>query len=93
MQCSSCGHPNPAGARFCADCGHALFTPTCPACGAQTGIGQKFCSACGTPLIVAPPLGAAASGMTAAPDPRAFTPAHLAQKIRAGQGILEGERK
>jgi class 3 adenylate cyclase/tetratricopeptide (TPR) repeat protein len=93
MQCSSCGHPNPADARFCAECGHALFTPPCPACGAQTRVGQKFCSACGAALIVAPAMGAAASATATAPDLRTFTPAHLAQKIRAGQAMLEGERK
>src|SRR3989454_1303359 len=28
MSCSSCGHENPAGARFCNDCGARLATPT-----------------------------------------------------------------
>src|SRR5215471_1249795 len=56
MTCRSCGHENPAGARFCNDCGAHLAA-------------------------------------NAAPDPRAYTPHHLAEKILASQSALRGERK
>ena len=57
MSCQSCGHENPAGARFC--------------------------NACGAPLAAA----------TITPEPRAYTPRHLAEKILASQSALRGERK
>ena len=28
--CSSCGHPNPAGSRFCGDCGSSIWIPDSP---------------------------------------------------------------
>ena len=57
VRCPSCDHENPAGARFCNDCGAALAAPTIT------------------------------------PEPRAYTPRHLAEKILASQSALRGERK
>jgi len=57
MSCPSCGHENPAGARFCNDCGAPLAAPTIT------------------------------------PEPRSYTPRHLAEKILASQSALRGERK
>ena len=57
MSCPSCGHENPAGARFCNDCGAHLAAPTI------------------------------------SPEPRSYTPRHLAEKILASQSALRGERK
>jgi class 3 adenylate cyclase/tetratricopeptide (TPR) repeat protein len=57
MSCPSCGHENPAGARFCNQCGAHLTTPTTP------------------------------------PEPRTYTPRHLAEKILASRSALRGERK
>jgi class 3 adenylate cyclase/tetratricopeptide (TPR) repeat protein len=57
VSCPSCGHENPAGARFCNDCGAALAAPTIT------------------------------------PEPRSYTPRHLAEKILASQSALRGERK
>jgi class 3 adenylate cyclase/tetratricopeptide (TPR) repeat protein len=57
MTCLSCGHENPAEAKFCNDCGARL------------------------------------GGLAAAPDPRAYTPRHLVEKILAHKSALEGERK
>jgi class 3 adenylate cyclase/tetratricopeptide (TPR) repeat protein len=53
LRCGECGAENPAGKRFCADCGGALSTP-CPACGAATEPGRRFCGDCGSPLTVTP---------------------------------------
>src|ERR1051326_8197536 len=52
MTCPSCGSDNPAGQKFCGECGTPL-APVCPACGTQNPPGQKFCGECGTPLGIA----------------------------------------
>jgi class 3 adenylate cyclase len=87
MDCPSCGHPNREGARFCAECATPLIeTVTCPACGTAHPPAAKHCDSCGRAL-------ASAAAPIAASDPRAHPPEHLAEKIRAGRGALEGERK
>src|SRR5262249_9173275 len=45
----------------------------------------KYCDSCGQAL--------AAGTASAGPDPRSYTPDHLAHKIRASGGDLVGERK
>jgi predicted ATPase/class 3 adenylate cyclase len=52
MRCSKCGSENPAGKKFCEDCGAPLANP-CPKCGAETTAGKGFCGECGTPLAAA----------------------------------------
>ena len=49
MQCPRCRHENPAGQKFCGECGEALAA-LCAACGASNAPGQKFCGECGTAL-------------------------------------------
>src|SRR5919204_1097387 len=49
VTCPSCGAENPAGKRFCGDCGTALAVG-CPACGAENPPGKKFCGDCGAAL-------------------------------------------
>ena len=85
MRCSRCQHENPAGQKFCGDCG-ARLTSGCPACGAANSPGQKFCGECGAPLDEAH-----ASPKFASPD--AYTPRHLAERILTSRSALEGERK
>ena len=93
MDCPSCGHPNPATARFCGSCAAPLTGASrCPSCGALNPPGQRFCNACAQALPegeAAPVIGDAA----APPRPRTHPPEHLAEKIRAGRTTLEGERK
>src|SRR5262245_48324833 len=50
MRCVSCGFENPAGAKFCSECG-TPFVRLCPSCGQQMQPTAKFCSECGTPLV------------------------------------------
>jgi class 3 adenylate cyclase/tetratricopeptide (TPR) repeat protein/DNA-binding IscR family transcriptional regulator len=57
VSCSFCRHENPAGARFCNNCGAPLATSTIT------------------------------------PEPRSYTPRHLADKILASRSALRGERK
>src|SRR6516165_3148941 len=49
MRCSKCGSDNPAGKKFCGDCG-APLTNRCPNCGAENPPGKRFCGDCGTSL-------------------------------------------
>src|SRR5262245_53267124 len=85
MQCSSCGSENRDGRKFCAECG-ATLSLACPGCGASNQPGERFCGECGKPL------GAASKELTQ-PDPRSYTPKHLAEKILTSRSALEGERK
>ena len=106
MDCTSCGHGNLAGARFCGECGASLAAIlACPGCGAENPDAQKFCSACGHALRSGAPRASAASQtvagedrelgrrLTSARDPRTYTPEHLAEKILGARADLDGERK
>lgn len=48
--CPSCGKPNPAGIKFCGDCGAKMEVAKVPCvkCGAELREGAKFCSECGS---------------------------------------------
>src|SRR2546421_3297701 len=50
--CSNCGAENPAGKRFCGDCGSALAS-VCSSCGGSNAPGKRFCADCGALLEVA----------------------------------------
>ncbi|HET6369432.1 MAG TPA: AAA family ATPase [Pseudomonadales bacterium] len=58
----------------------------CPRCGHPALAGARFCSACGTPLVAPPDPARFGS-------PGAYTPAHLAERIRGSREALAGERK
>src|SRR5216684_5984437 len=49
MRCAKCGAENPAGKRFCGDCGAALPNG-CARCGAENPPEKKFCGDCGSAL-------------------------------------------
>ena len=86
MDCPACGHPNRPEARFCKSCGASLADSLrCPDCGAEYSAGQPYCDGCGRQLSTAAPQA------PAPPEPQ--IPEHLAAKIRADAGALEGERK
>ena len=49
-RCSSCGHKNPDGVKFCQECGSPLAAAGpkhCISCGAELPAGTRFCGACG----------------------------------------------
>jgi Double zinc ribbon len=85
MRCFQCQHENPAGQKFCGECGTRLASG-CPACGAANPPGQKFCGECGGPLDQGH-----ASPRFVSPD--AYTPRYLAERILTSRTALEGERK
>jgi class 3 adenylate cyclase len=83
MKCPSCGCENREGAKFCGECAAPLAAAlACPSCGTANPKGRKFCDSCGQPLAE-----------PSAPDPRSYTPKHLAEKILTSRAALEGERK
>src|SRR5262245_29744858 len=83
MRCGSCTAENPEHARFCLECG-AQLGHRCAACGAELPGRAKFCLECGKPI---------GGSLPQAPDPRSYTPKHLAEKILTSRSALEGERK
>jgi len=51
VTCPNCSTANPAGAKFCNNCGTQLTgTVKCPNCGHENSVGSKFCNNCGTKL-------------------------------------------
>ena len=84
MQCPRCQAENPAGMKFCGQCGAPLAS-ACPSCGAANPPGNKFCGQCGAPLAKATEL--------RFESPESYTPKHLAEKILTSRSALEGERK
>jgi class 3 adenylate cyclase/tetratricopeptide (TPR) repeat protein len=85
MMCLRCQHENAPGQKFCGECG-ARLSAGCSSCGASNPPAQKFCGECGASLAQG------VSAVTSRP-PEAYTPKHLAEKIRTSRGALEGERK
>jgi len=49
MRCSRCHADNPAGMKFCGQCGASLGLG-CPSCGAANPPENRFCGECGAPL-------------------------------------------
>ncbi len=86
MTCSSCGHENRDGAKFCEECAAAL-SRACTSCGTSLRPAAKFCDEC------AHPAGAAVTSDAPERSPRDYTPKHLADKILQSKSALEGERK
>lgn len=87
IRCQSCQTDNPAGQKFCGECGARLSVP-CVSCGHVNLPQQKFCGECGAQL--------ATSAVEAAPrfaSPQQYTPKHLAEKILNSRSALAGERK
>jgi class 3 adenylate cyclase len=92
MRCASCEFENPAGMNFCGRCGTKLAA-ACAQCGFENPAGFAFCGKCGALLTVRP------QPATSSQSPAAYTPPHLAERIRTEQAALEargntdGERK
>jgi class 3 adenylate cyclase/tetratricopeptide (TPR) repeat protein len=89
MQCTQCQFDNPAGMKFCGQCG-AKLTALCPQCGTENPPGFKFCGECGSPLGDVKPE---ASPAPIASQPQSYTPPHLATQVFQSRSALEGERK
>ncbi len=75
MTCTACGAANPAGRKFCGECG-ARLALACPSCGAILDASQKFCGECGTPITAASSAGLPAASPIVADGAR--NPLHAA---------------
>jgi class 3 adenylate cyclase/predicted ATPase len=85
VKCARCGFDNGTGLKYCGECGGPLKVG-CASCGFENHPGTKFCGECGK--------GLGDSGRsTAPPEPRSYTPKHLAEKILSSRSAIEGERK
>lgn len=91
MHCAACNAGNPSTAKFCSACGARLGL-ACSRCGHINAAGSRFCTDCGEQLVAAPADGHAEQRPAPA-IPSTYTPAHLAEKILASRGAVEGERK
>jgi class 3 adenylate cyclase len=83
VKCPTCHAENLADSLFCEECSAPLEV-ACPSCGTGNRPTAKFCRKCRASLTGAP---------VGAPDPHAYTPKHLAERILSGRAALEGERK
>jgi class 3 adenylate cyclase/DNA-binding winged helix-turn-helix (wHTH) protein len=88
LPCPQCYTVNRAMWQFCATCGHELWRP-CPQCGFSNGPRERFYGGCGHEVATVAPV---TTGTRGGP-PRAYTPAHRASKVHAGQQAFLGERK
>jgi hypothetical protein len=63
MRCSKWNAQNPAGKKFCGDCGAALANP-CSRCSADNPAGKRFCGECCAALGTSAPASAGSSNKT-----------------------------
>jgi class 3 adenylate cyclase/tetratricopeptide (TPR) repeat protein len=66
MTCPACGHENPAGQKFCGECGTPL-AQVCSSCGTSNPPSAKFCAECGAGLVVPAPVAAPTRPAPSAP--------------------------
>jgi class 3 adenylate cyclase/tetratricopeptide (TPR) repeat protein len=83
MRCPRCSADNPAGMRFCGQCGAPLGMG-CPSCGAASPPEHRFCGQCGAPL--------AAPGLQDSVSPEPYIPRPRA-RVAEGKSALPGEMK
>ena len=76
MNCSICGFATPSGSKFCGNCAQPLKL-VYSKCRFENPPGFKFCGECAAPLISE----AKTKPRSPNPDPRSYTPKHLAEKI------------
>ena len=83
MRCANCGSENPAGKRFCGDCGAPLAN-LCPKCGAVNPSDKRFCGDCGATLGVG--SSALQSAASASPEPAVRIASEQADTTPAAAG-------
>src|SRR5262252_5706315 len=84
VKCAPCSAENPAGMKFCGQCGAPLVS-TCQSCGADNPPEHKFCGHCGSPLVSSASAGVPSSSLTVPPP--------LSGEGRPGVSIIPGEMK
>jgi len=93
--CSACNGENPAGTRFCGQCGTAADVPwSCGSCGNENPAGTKFCGQCGTAAGTAAPLPQAVPAeQDAAERLKNFVAGPVAARLMEAGGKLPDERR
>ncbi len=93
MKCAKCQFENPAGAKFCIECGKPMEF-WCPKCGAETPGAGKFCMECGHNLTAASePIPTELSFDDKIDKIQRYLPEGLTEKILAQRERIEGERR
>jgi len=92
MQCPKCQHENPAGAKFCMECGEKLEN-LCPECGAKLPAEAKFCMECGARLEEDDSSTATAPVRLEDMQDRLYIPEPLRQKMDVARQQMEGENR
>ena len=87
MLCAKCGAENPAGKRFCGDCGVPLANP-CGQCGAENPLEKKFCGDCGSALGTV-----VAAAVAPSSPPRSAPNIRVTPEQPDASATLDGERK
>ena len=87
MLCAKCGAENPAGKRFCGDCGASLAN-RCGQCGPENPPEKKFCGDCGSLLGAAVHAAVALSS-----SPRPAPNIRVTPEQPDASATLDGERK
>src|SRR5215472_3367399 len=85
MCCSSCGSDNPAGKKFCGDCGAPLMN-CCQNCGAENPPSKRFCGDCGS--VLGP-----RSAINPPPSPSLNRPNIAISAEQTASAFAGGERK
>src|SRR5689334_6448811 len=84
MKCPRCSADNPAGMKFCGQCGATLGV-LCLSCGSSNPPEHRFCGQCGTPLN--------RPGLQEAIAPEPFVSKPAEARVAARRGALAGEMK
>ena len=86
MNCPTCGHENPDGAKFCNQCAGPLPLH-CSNCRTSNPVGSKFCNECGTPLTPA------RKSDPTPPHDQASSEIHVSSEQIESSSATDGERK
>ena len=91
MDCPSCQASNPAGAKFCMNCGSALAA-ACPQCATELPPGAQFCFNCGHKLAEET---SAPQAEPAKARIEQYIPSELLAKLESARasGGMQGERR
>jgi class 3 adenylate cyclase/tetratricopeptide (TPR) repeat protein len=92
MICPHCRFDNPAGAKFCNECGGRLEF-ACPSCTKVNPSGSKFCNECGHPLSAAATVPQVPPPLDPVAKLKRYLPRGLAEKILAQRDRIEGEKR
>src|SRR5262249_3721025 len=91
LACPHCAAENEPSQKFCSSCGHPL-TGEAPVAAEPTAV-RAAANASTVANEPAVSDGHSAPSGAGIRDPRAYTPAHLAEKILGARADLDGERK